>query len=50
MDNLRENHKEFIENREIILKSQQWLKREKHNVSTEKVHKIVLTGNNDKWI
>ena len=50
MDNLRENHKEFIENREIILKSQQRLKREKHNVSTEKVHKIALTGNNDKWI
>ena len=50
MDNLRENHKEFIENREIILKSQQRLKRKKHNVSTKKVHKIALTGNNDKWI
>ena len=48
MDNLRENHKEFIENREIMLKSQQRLKRKKHNVSTKKVHKIALTGNNDK--
>lgn len=35
---------------EIILKSQQKLKREKHNVSTKNVDKIALTGNNDKWI
>ena len=50
MDNLWENHKEFIKtnNVKIILKSQQWFRSKKH-VFIE-VNKIALSTNNDKNI
>ena len=40
--------KDCLLNNEIILKSQQRLKREAHNVHTEEVNKIVLSSNDDK--
>ena len=42
--NNQENHKEFIKNNKSILKSQQRLKSEIHNVFTEEVNKSVLSG------
>ena len=48
VDILRENHNEFIKNSNLILKSQQTFRNEKHNVFTEKVNKIELTTNNNK--
>ena len=50
MDSLRENHKEFIKNNRLILKSQQRIRRKKYNVFTEKVKKIPLSANDDKKI
>ena len=48
MDSLRENHKEFIKNNRLILKSQQIIRRKKYNVFTEKIKKIPLSANDDK--
>ena len=44
----RENHKEFIKNNVLILKSQQRFISEKHNVFTEEDNKITLIANNGK--
>ena len=49
VDNLRENNKEFIK-KKSILKSQQRLRTQKHNVFTEEVNKIALSPNDDKGI
>ena len=48
MDILRENHKKFLKNNKLILKSQQKCRSEKHNVFTEEVNKIALTVYSDK--
>ena len=50
MDSLRENHKEFIKNNKLILKSQQRFRSEKHNAFAEEVSNIVLSANDDKRI
>ena len=50
MNSLRENHKEFMKNNNLILKSQQRFKSEEQNVFTEEVNKIALSANDDKRI
>ena len=42
------DYKDCLLNNEIILKSQQRFKREKHDVYTEEVNKITLSSNDDK--
>ena len=42
------DYKDCLLNNEIILKSQQIFKSEKHDVYTEEVNKIVLSSNDDK--
>ena len=44
----KKNHKEFIKNNEIILKTQQRFKSEKHNIFTEEINTIALSSNDDK--
>ena len=46
----RENRKEFIKSNELILKSQQSFRSEKHDVFTKEVNKSVLSVNKDKSI
>ena len=41
------NYKNFLFKNEIILKSQQRFKSEAHNVYTEEVNKIALSGNDN---
>ena len=48
LDSLRQNHKEFMKNNDLILKSRQRFRSMKHNVFTKKVNKIALSANNDK--
>ena len=50
MDCLRENHKEFIKDNKLMLRSQQRYRSEKYNVFTEEVNKIALSSNDDKRI
>ena len=47
-ESLRENHKEFIKNNKLILKTQQRFKRERHSVFNEEINKIALDSNDDK--
>ena len=42
------DYKDYLLNNEIILKSQQRLKSETHNVYTEEINKIALSSNDDK--
>ena len=42
------DYKDCLLNNEIILKSQQRFKRERHNVYTEEINKIALSSNDDK--
>ena len=42
------NYKDCLLNNEIILKSQQRFKSERHNVYTEEINKIALSSNDDK--
>ena len=42
------DYKNCLLNNEVILKLQESIKSEIHNVYTEKVNKIVLKGNDDK--
>ena len=42
------DYKDCLLNNEIILKSQQRFKRERHNVYTEEINKITLSSNDDK--
>ena len=48
MDSLKENHKEFIKNSILILKSQQGFRRQKHKVFTDENNKLALSGNDDQ--
>ena len=50
MHSLRENHKEFIKNNKLILRSQQRFGNEKHNVFNEEINKIALNARNNKRI
>ena len=50
MDNLWENHKEFIKSNKLILKSQQRFRSKKQIVFTEEVKKIALSANDHKII
>ena len=49
-DSLIEDHKEFIKNDKLILKTQQRFRSEKYNVFNEKLNKIALSSNDDKRI
>ena len=49
-DSLKKDHKEFIKNNKLILKTQQRFKSEKHNVFTEEIDKIALSSKDDKKI
>ena len=40
VDSLKEDQKEFIKDKKLILKSQQRFKSQKHNVFTEEINKI----------
>ena len=42
------DYKDFLLSNEMILKSQQRLKSEEHNVYTEEVNKIALSSDDDK--
>ena len=46
---LKKNHKQFIRNNKLILKTQQRFKSEKH-VFSEEINKTALSSNDDKWI
>ena len=48
-DSLKEDHKKFIKNDKLILKTQQRFKSEKH-VFTEEINKTVLSSNYDTRI
>ena len=50
MDSLRKNHKEFIKNNTLILKSQQKFGSEKHNAFPEEVSKISLSAKDNKKV
>ena len=50
VNSLKEDHKEFIKNNRLILKTQQRFISEKHNVYTEEINKIALSSNDDKRI
>ena len=43
-----ENYKDYLFNDKIILKSQQRLKSDHHNVYTEEINKIAFSSNDDK--
>ena len=47
VDCLKEDKKEHIKNR-IILKTKQRFKKERHNIFTEKIIKILLISSDDK--
>ena len=42
-ESLKEDHKEFIKNNKLILRTQQRFRSEKHNVFTEEINKIALS-------
>ena len=45
---LKEDHKKILKNNELILKTQQKFKSERHNIFTEEINKITLISNDDK--
>ena len=45
-----EHYKDCLFNSKIIIRSQQRFRNDHHNVYTEEVNKIVLSGNDDKRI
>ena len=45
-----DNLKEFTKNNQLILKTQQRLENEKHNVFTEEINKMALSLNDDKRV
>ena len=47
---LKEDHKEFIKNNKLILKTRQRFRSEKCNVFNEEINKITLSSNNDEII
>ena len=48
VDSLKEDQKELIKKKKLILKTQQRFRSEKHNVFTEEINKIILSSNDDK--
>ena len=48
VDSLKEDQKEFIKNRKLILKTQQRFRSEKHIVFTEEINEIALSSNDVK--
>ena len=48
VDSLKKDHKGFIKNNKLILKTQQKVKSERHNVFTEKIVNIAWNSNDDK--
>ena len=45
---IKDDQKDFVKNKKLILKTQQRFKSERHNVFTEEVNKIGLSSNDDK--
>ena len=50
IDRLRENHKDFLKNNGLMLKSQQRFRSVKHNIFSKDINKIVLSTNDNKTI
>ena len=50
MDSLKEDHKEFVKNNKLLLKTQRTFSSKKHNIFSEKINKIALSSNDDKRI
>ena len=50
VDSLKEDHKDFIKNNKLILRTQQRFRSEKHNVFIEKINKIASSSNDNKRI
>ena len=48
IDSLKKNHKKFIRTDKSILKAQQRLKNEGHDVVSEEINKSALSSNDDK--
>ena len=47
-ESLEKDHKGFLKNNKLILKTQQRFKTERYNVFTEEINKIALSSNDDK--
>ena len=47
---LKKDHKDFIKNNNLILKTQQRFKSENDNVFTEEINSFTLTSNDDKSV
>ena len=45
---IKDDQKDFVKNKKLILKTQQRFKSERHNVFTEEINKIGLSSNDDK--
>ena len=45
---LKKDHKDFIKNNNLILKTQQRFKSENDNVFTEEINSFTLSSNDDK--
>ena len=45
---IKDDQKDFLKNKKLILKTQQRFKSERHNVFTEEINKIGLSPNDDK--
>ena len=50
VDSLKEDHKEFINNNKLILKTQRRFRSEKDNVFTKEVNEIASSLNDDRRI
>ena len=48
VDSFKKDHKEFIKNNKLILKTQQRFRSERHNIFTEEINKVALSSNDDK--
>ena len=48
VDCLKRNHKHFIRNKKSMLKTQQSLKSERHQVFTKEINKIALSSDDNK--
>ena len=47
-DSLKKDHKEYIRNNQLVLKTQERFKSERHNVFTEESNKIALSSNDEE--
>ena len=45
---IKDDQKDFVKNKKLILKTQQRFKSERNNVFTEEINKIGLSSNDDK--